>query len=248
MGTLTAAITVAVMLALIILGVLLIHALNVQHGQRIAGFRYGETTVPKRRLRGIRATRKPEAGAGEPAHPPVGPLAAPPLGPPLGPTIGSPEDERRRSAAQAAQAASPDDELTGPHRLVAPSGLITVMDRAGIKDRRRPTRPTRRPTARPAERVHASRIARPQGSPPAPTLAEVRVVAPSAEAAREVAETLRERFAGAESGCRTGTPSVTTRLHLTVDTTRSPQPVAAFQSGLLAAVPPGSDQPADEQS
>nr|WP_165986032.1 hypothetical protein [Streptomyces sp. YIM 98790] len=51
-------------------------------------------------------------------------------------------------------------------------------------------------------------------------MAEVRIVAASAEAAREVAEVIRHHFRGAEQrSYPAGAGSTGTRLHLTVDTT-----------------------------
>ncbi|MFH8367805.1 hypothetical protein [Streptomyces sp. NPDC018031] len=54
-------ITTAVILAMIALGILLIHLLNAQHGQRIAAFRYSEV-LPGRGRRS-RKPRRPTGGA-----------------------------------------------------------------------------------------------------------------------------------------------------------------------------------------
>ncbi|MBH5336109.1 hypothetical protein IHE55_15465 [Streptomyces pactum] len=56
-----ALITTVVILAVIALGVLLIHLLNAQHGQRIAAFRYSEV-LPIRRGGRSRKRRQPTDG------------------------------------------------------------------------------------------------------------------------------------------------------------------------------------------
>ncbi|MGW0985617.1 hypothetical protein ACWD46_05170 [Streptomyces sp. NPDC002486] len=66
-------VTVAVILGMIALGVLLIRLLNSQHGDRMAGVRYGHTGIPvagpapsaRRRARGRAAT----SGTGRPDRP-----------------------------------------------------------------------------------------------------------------------------------------------------------------------------------
>jgi hypothetical protein len=59
---------------------------------------------------------------------------------------------------------------------------------------------------------------------PAPGLAEVRITAASPEVARQVAQLLRTWFAGTEQrSYPVGTTGTGTRLHLTVDTTHTPE-------------------------
>ncbi|QHC26586.1 hypothetical protein [Streptomyces sp. GS7] len=54
--------------------------------------------------------------------------------------------------------------------------------------------------------------------------ADVRIVAASPEAARQVADALRRRFAATEQRSYPVDDSGGTRLHLTVDTTHRPEP------------------------
>ncbi|MEU5305675.1 hypothetical protein ACH4YO_30825 [Streptomyces noursei] len=54
--------------------------------------------------------------------------------------------------------------------------------------------------------------------------ADVRIVAASPEAARQVAEALRCHFAATEQRSYPVDDSGGTRLHLTIDTTRTPEP------------------------
>jgi hypothetical protein len=63
------AITVSVIIAMIIMGVLLIHQLNGQHNQRIAAFHYGDALPGIGRRR--RKNRRPAAHAGAPTSPPA---------------------------------------------------------------------------------------------------------------------------------------------------------------------------------
>ncbi|MBO8202013.1 hypothetical protein JW613_27505 [Streptomyces smyrnaeus] len=58
-----ALVTVAVVIAMIALGVLLIHRLNAQHDQRIAAFRYG-AALPVRRSRRRKRRRPADSAAG----------------------------------------------------------------------------------------------------------------------------------------------------------------------------------------
>lgn len=58
-----ALVTVAVVIAMIALGVLLIHRLNVQHDQRIAAFRYS-AALPVRRSRRRKRRRPADSAAG----------------------------------------------------------------------------------------------------------------------------------------------------------------------------------------
>lgn len=59
---------------------------------------------------------------------------------------------------------------------------------------------------------------------PAPGLAEVRITAASPDVAREVAQALRTWFASTEQrSYPVGTTGTGTRLHLTVDTTHTPE-------------------------
>ncbi|MFH9426105.1 hypothetical protein [Streptomyces sp. NPDC017529] len=76
----------------------------------------------------------------------------------------------------------------------------------------RPERTTPRPTAATAAEEPS----------PGPGHAEVRIVAASPEAARLVAQTLRDHYAAAEQRSYPAeAPDGGTRLHLTVDTTRT---------------------------
>lgn len=67
-------ITVAVILAMIAMGALLIHQLNAQHEERIASFRYGEAIPglrrrrPRRRRRATGPAGTPEAGTHRDQH------------------------------------------------------------------------------------------------------------------------------------------------------------------------------------
>ncbi|GHI02761.1 hypothetical protein AQI88_38305 [Streptomyces cellostaticus] len=58
--------------------------------------------------------------------------------------------------------------------------------------------------------------------------AEVRIVAADPEAARRVAEILRRCFAATEARSYPAGPDGGTRLHLTVDTTRTAEPVRSW--------------------
>ncbi|ATW52700.1 hypothetical protein [Streptomyces peucetius] len=75
--------------------------------------------------------------------------------------------------------------------------------------------------------------------PPADGRAEVRIVAASPETARRVAEVLRHCFAATEQRSYPAGSDGGTRLHLTVDTTHTPQRarpwLAASRSSDLAA-------------
>ncbi|WTN54543.1 hypothetical protein OG961_01040 [Streptomyces sp. NBC_00626] len=63
--------------------------------------------------------------------------------------------------------------------------------------------------------------------PPAPGLAEVRIVAATPDAARAVADVLRLCFAGGEQRSYPA-PDGGTRLHLTVDTTHTAEPARSW--------------------
>ncbi|MEO3754979.1 hypothetical protein [Streptomyces sp. B6B3] len=64
---------------------------------------------------------------------------------------------------------------------------------------------------------------------PAKGLAEVRITAASPEVARQVAQLLRAWFASTEQrSFPAGETGTGTRLHLTVDTTRTPQPAVGI--------------------
>ncbi len=78
---------------------------------------------------------------------------------------------------------------------------------------------------------------RPPESPPAGR-AEVRIVAASPEVARQVAEVLRRCFAGTEQRSYPAGAEGGTRLHLTVDTTRTAEPA---QPWLVASRSSGQD-------
>ncbi|MEU7202543.1 hypothetical protein [Streptomyces sp. NPDC045470] len=71
----------------------------------------------------------------------------------------------------------------------------------------------------------------------APGYADVRIEAASPEAARLVAQTLRERYAGAEQRSYPDAPDGGTRLHLTVDTTRTPDAAEAPRPWPIAGRP-----------
>ena len=58
--------------------------------------------------------------------------------------------------------------------------------------------------------------------------AEVRIVAPSPETARRVAEVLRHCFASSEQRSYPAEGECGTRLHLTVDTTRTAGPARSW--------------------
>lgn len=62
---------------------------------------------------------------------------------------------------------------------------------------------------------------KPTEQPPSDGRAEVRIVAASPEAARQVAEALRQRFAATEQRSYPAGSDGGTRLHLTVDTTHT---------------------------
>ncbi|MFH8344016.1 hypothetical protein [Streptomyces sp. NPDC018045] len=93
-----------------------------------------------------------------------------------------------------------------------------------------PERTTPRP--QPAETTEA-----PQGPLVAPGYADVRIEAASPEAARLVAQTLRDRYAGAEQRSYPDAPDGGTRLHLTVDTTRAPDAAEAPRPWPVAGRP-----------
>lgn len=83
-----------------------------------------------------------------------------------------------------------------------------------------------------------------RAAPPWTALAEVRVIAPSPEAARRVVEVLRHHFAGTEQRSCTASPEGgTTRLHLTVDTTQDPRALQSFQSGVRTGRPTPAGHP-----
>ncbi|MFE7929078.1 hypothetical protein ACFU6S_10075 [Streptomyces sp. NPDC057456] len=78
-------------------------------------------------------------------------------------------------------------------------------------------------------------MGRPRGldpsEPPQPLTAgnvEVRLVASTPEAARQVAEVLRRHFASSEQRSYPGTEAGGTRLHLTVDTARAAGPARSW--------------------
>ncbi|MFE7778844.1 hypothetical protein ACFU5O_34210 [Streptomyces sp. NPDC057445] len=64
--------------------------------------------------------------------------------------------------------------------------------------------------------------------PPSAGRVEVRVVAASPEAARQVAEVLRRCFAGTEQRSYPAGSDGGTRLHLTVDTTHAAEPARSW--------------------
>ncbi|MGP4112583.1 hypothetical protein ACTWP5_16930 [Streptomyces sp. 4N509B] len=84
---------------------------------------------------------------------------------------------------------------------------------------------------------------------PAAGLVEVRVVAASPEAARQVAEALRDRFAATEQrSYPAGREGGGTRLHLTVDVAQAPGPLQPFPSREVTSHPHADEiqVPADE--
>lgn len=125
----------------------------------------------------------------------------------------------------------------------SPAGTVQEEPRSGSRRRLRTTGATAASVQRPARLVASPRRVtatdRPpcaaahtvRTAPPRTTLAEVRVIAASPEAARRVAETLRQTFAGTEQRSYPASPDGGTRLHLTVDTTLAPLTVESFQSG-----------------
>ncbi|MEU7162433.1 hypothetical protein AB0A82_41810 [Streptomyces chrestomyceticus] len=70
-----------------------------------------------------------------------------------------------------------------------------------------------------------------------PGYVDVRIEAASPEAARLVAQTLRDRYAGAEQRSYPDAPDGGTRLHLTIDTTRTPDTVEAPRPWPIAGRP-----------
>lgn len=71
---------------------------------------------------------------------------------------------------------------------------------------------------------------------PEPGLAEVRVTAASPDVAQLIAQALRDRFDSIEQrSYPAGESGSGTRLVFTVDTTRVPEPPAAFQPWLVSA-------------
>ncbi|WP_329191285.1 hypothetical protein [Actinacidiphila glaucinigra] len=180
-------ITLAVLLAMIAVGALLVRALNERHDQRIAAFRYGDL-LPHRR----RTVALPEESTSDFADSPAGTV----------------RDERRGGSRRRLRSTgSTAVSVQEPARLLASPLRVTVSDR-------------------PPSAAHTVRT-----GPPPTALAEVRVIAASPEAARRVAETLRQHFAGTEQRSYPATPQGGTRLHLTVDTTQAPGAVESFQSG-----------------
>ncbi|MDX3099132.1 hypothetical protein PV703_10480 [Streptomyces sp. ME01-24h] len=119
---------------------------------------------------------------------------------------GTVRDERRGGSRRRLRSTgSTAVSVQEPARLLAAPLRVTVSDRPA---------------------AHTERT-----GPPPTALAEVRVIAASPEAARRVAETLRQHFAGTEQRSYPATPQGGTRLHLTVDTTQAPGAVESFQSG-----------------
>jgi hypothetical protein len=76
---------------------------------------------------------------------------------------------------------------------------------------------------------------------PAPGLAEVRIIAASPDAARKIAETLRNHFGATEQrSYPAGHGGGGTRLHLTVDIAQPPEasgPFSPFRSWLASSHP-----------
>lgn len=71
---------------------------------------------------------------------------------------------------------------------------------------------------------------------PAPGIAEVRIVAASPEAARQIAETLRRQFSCTEQrSSPAGTDGTGTVLHFSVDTVRDPDPATPVRPWLVTS-------------
>ncbi|MGW8972753.1 hypothetical protein [Streptomyces platensis] len=78
-------------------------------------------------------------------------------------------------------------------------------------------------------------------------MAEVRIVAASPEAARRVAEALRHCFPATEQRSYPAGHDGGTRLHVTVDTTRTPEPYATAPPWLVTSKSAARGRPhADE--
>lgn len=79
---------------------------------------------------------------------------------------------------------------------------------------------------------------------PPPGFADIRIVAASPEAARQIAEALRRCFAGTEQrSYPTGPDGTGTLLHLTVDTARHPEPTESFRPWLVTSRSSGPGHP-----
>ncbi len=157
-------VTAVLIIAVIAMGIVLIHQLNAQHDARIAAYRYGD------------------------ALPGIGRLRA----------------KNRRAAKPSASPAVDDAE---------PGGATDDAARAPVEARGRPERP--HPVKSP--------------EPPRAGNVDVRLVASSPEAARQVAEVLRRCFASSEQrSYPVGTVAGGTRLHLTVDTARAAEPARSW--------------------
>lgn len=129
-----------------------------------------------------------------------------------------PDEPRRDSGRPMRTSGSTAVSARRPARLLASPRRVTVADRPPYVA---PSVPTAPRTA----------------------LAEVRIVAASPEAARQVAETLRRHFAGTEQRSYPAAPEGGTRLHLTVDTARAPGAVESFQSGAGTGHPSPTGRP-----
>jgi hypothetical protein len=78
---------------------------------------------------------------------------------------------------------------------------------------------------------------------PPPGLADVRIVAASPEAARQVAEALRRCFASTEQCSYPADDDGSgTQLHLTVDTAHHPEPSESFRPWLVTNNSVGGDR------
>ncbi|MFI0153047.1 hypothetical protein [Streptomyces lydicus] len=76
---------------------------------------------------------------------------------------------------------------------------------------------------------------RPTETMPSAGIAEVRIVAASPEAARRIAEVLRHCFPATEQRSYPAGHDGGTRLHMTVDTTHTPEPHATAPPWLVAS-------------
>lgn len=164
-----AVVTAALIIAVIAMGIVLIHQLNAQHDARIAAFRFSDALPGIGRLRA-----KNRRAAKLSSSPTVAP-----------PTVDD---------------AEPGGATDDPARAQG-----DAVGRPGRRD------PVESP------------------EPPSAGDVEVRLVASSPEAARQVAEVLRRCFASSEQrSYPVGTVAGGTRLHLTVDTARAAEPARSW--------------------
>lgn len=174
-------VTAVLIIAVIALGIGLIHQLNAQHDVRIAAYRYGEALPGIGRLRAKKNRRAARLS--------------------VSPVVASP------AVDEAEPGGATDDSARSPAEAVG--------------------RPGRRHPVEPQEPLSAGNV-------------DVRLVASSPEAARQVAEVLRRCFASSEQrSYPVGTVAGGTRLHLTVDTARAAEPA---RSWLVTSRPSGNSR------